>query len=143
MIDAGIGHYFSEVLADAKERELRFLNPNKKSHQKYFVDTCEEFLNVISVEEDLALIERGIDKVKIEQIYEDVTCAFQTSRKIVEGYVKGFRTTKETITTIAKTLCWKAVAKLKEGKCAPQSSINKRGKEAGIILAHHTSLEEA
>ena len=57
--------------------------------------------------------------------------------------MKGFRNTKETVTTRSNALCFKALVKLKERKVFPQSLINKREKESEIMIAHSASVEEA
>ena len=79
--------------------EIRVLNPNRKFQRKVFVEGCEELIRVISVEECLVSIENGKDRVKIEQISEDMACTLQKVSKSVEVQVKEFKTTNENMIT--------------------------------------------
>ena len=51
-----------------KNLKKRLLNPNKRTHRKIFVGTCEKLLNVTPTEDELGYIKKFKDRAKMEHV---------------------------------------------------------------------------
>ena len=52
---------------------------------KFFVKTCEEFIDVINIDNELNEVMEIFHRAKIEQIDKHITRIMRTARKKVEG----------------------------------------------------------
>ena len=88
-------------------REIRALDPNRQSHRKRFVDTCEELLDVCPIESELSLIEAYCDRSNLEQLDREITMILRKVRIKAEGETKGILGCKDKTKVREKLLYWK------------------------------------
>ena len=113
LTDANLETCFGEDFNRKIEIERRLLNHNKRNHRKIFVETCEELLNLLPIDNELNCTEVHKDREKIEQVDKDTTFLLQKVRREVEEETKGMRGCKEKTKKRAAVQHWNMVVKNK------------------------------
>ena len=65
------------------------MNPNRKTLREIFAKTCQEFLEVVKIKNELDEVMEKIHRKKIEKINKDVSHIMRTAWKKVEGKMIG------------------------------------------------------
>ena len=111
-------------------RDLRTLNPNRRSHREKFVEECDVSLEVCNLEDDSNNVEMCNDRVALENTDKRITWIFKKARSKAEGEKTGIRANAEKRCYRSTMLHWRLLLQRAQGKDITNLKTNKILREA-------------